>query len=106
MPPSLPCNSTSVEHVGHKSLASGNLQNIKIVPNSEKTAEQTRSLGIRLTTLDEDPSLSVAIVTEIFGLVKGGGGALLRENLVAATARELVVIVDGTKLAEGLAAAL
>lgn len=109
--PSLPCNSTSVERVGQR-LASGDLQNIKAVPTSERTAEQARLLDIPLTTLDEDPSLSVAIdgadtaVTETFGLVKGGGGALLREKLVAAAAREFVVIVDDSKLAEGLGAAL
>lgn len=100
-----------VERVGQR-LASGDLKNIKAVPTSEKTAEQARALGIPLTTLDDDPSLSVAIdgadtaVTKTFGLLKGGGGALLREKLVAAAAEKFVVIVDDSKISEGLGAAL
>lgn len=100
-----------MERVGQR-LASGDLQDIKAVPTSEKTAEQARSLGIPLTTLNKDPSLSVAIdgadtaVAETFGLVKGGGGALLREKLVAAAAQDFIVIVDDSKIAEGLGAAL
>lgn len=99
-----------MERVGQR-LASGDLQDIKAVPTSEKTAEQARSLGIPLTTLNKDPSLSVAIdgadtaVAETFGLVKGGGGALLREKLVAAAAQDFIVIVDDSKIAEGLGAA-
>lgn len=100
-----------MERVGQR-LASGEIENVKAVPTSEATAEQARSLGIPLTTLDDEPVLDVAIDGAdtadggTFGLVKGGGGALLREKLVAAAAKQLVVIADGSKLAEGLGAAL
>lgn len=102
-----------VERVGQL-LASGDLTDIRAVPTSERTAEQARSLGIPLTTLDAERGapLDVAIDgadtanLETFGLVKGGGGALLREKLVAAAAKKFVVIVDGSKLADGLGAAL
>lgn len=101
----------SVERVGQK-LASGELRDILAVPTSQRTAEQARSLGIKLTTLDDHPSLAVAIdgadtaVSETFGLVKGGGGALLREKVVAAAAEKFIIIMDNSKLAHGLGAAL
>lgn len=72
------------------------------VPTSERTAALAGSLGIRLTTLDETPELDLAIdgADEIgpdLALIKGGGGALLREKIVASAARRFVVIADGSK---------
>lgn len=83
-------------------LASGRLRDVTGVPTSEDTAGRCRSLGIPLTTLDERPSLDCAIdgadeVGPALGLIKGLGGALLREKLVALAAQEFVIIADGSK---------
>ena len=72
------------------------------VPTSEVTRAQAQALGIRLTTLDETPRLDLAIdgADEIDGelrLIKGGGGALLREKIVAAASDRFVVIADHSK---------
>ncbi|WMT88126.1 ribose-5-phosphate isomerase RpiA [Pelagibacterium sp. 26DY04] len=77
------------------------------VPTSEATAAQARGLGIPLTTLDEIDGLDVTIdgADEIdgnFQLIKGGGGALLREKIVAAASDRMVVIADESKLVETL----
>ena len=102
----------SVERVGQK-VAAGELVDIRAVPTSKRTAEQARSLGIQLTSLDdEDKPLDVTIDgadtadLRTFGLVKGGGGALLREKIVAAASETFVVIVDGSKISDGLGVAL
>src|SRR3984893_3097684 len=72
------------------------------VPTSEATAQLASGLGIPLTDLDTHPELDLAIdgADEIDGqlrLIKGGGGALLREKIVASAARRFVVIGDVTK---------
>lgn len=77
------------------------------VPTSEATTAQARGLGIPLTTLDEIDGLDVTIdgADEIdgnFQLIKGGGGALLREKIVAAASDRMVVIADESKLVETL----
>ena len=73
------------------------------VPTSEATAAQARDLGITLTTLDETPELDLTIdgADEIgphLALIKGAGGALLREKIVAAASKRMVVIADSSKL--------
>lgn len=77
------------------------------VPTSEATARQARELGIALTDLDATPHLDLAIdgADEIgpgLALIKGGGGALLREKIVAAASDRMVVIADQSKLVEQL----
>lgn len=72
------------------------------VPSSESTEELAGNLNIPLTTLDEHPELDLVIdgADEIDGrlnLIKGGGGALLREKIVVSAARRFVVIGDITK---------
>jgi ribose 5-phosphate isomerase A len=79
------------------------------VPTSERTAALCRDLGVPLTTLDELPELDLTIdgADEIDGalrLVKGGGGALLREKIVAASSARMIVIADGSKTVEALGA--
>lgn len=79
------------------------------VPTSERTAEHAAALGIPLTTLDETPHLDLTIdgadeLDHALRLVKGGGGALLREKIVAAASDRMVVIADGSKLVERLGA--
>jgi ribose 5-phosphate isomerase A len=70
------------------------------VPTSERTATQARRLGIPLTTLDATPDVALDGADQIdptLNLVKGGGGALVREKIVALAARRLVVVADHTK---------
>lgn len=77
------------------------------VPTSEATAAQARALGIRLTTLDEEPVLDLTVdgADEVDGelrLIKGGGGALLREKIVAVSSDRMIVISDSSKRVEVL----
>lgn len=77
------------------------------VPTSEATRAQAESLGVRLTTLDETPALDLTVdgadeFDSALRLVKGGGGALLREKIVAQASRRLVIVVDESKLSSQL----
>lgn len=72
------------------------------VPTSERTRALASELGIRLTTLDELPELDLTIdgadeMDAGLSLIKGGGGALLREKIVAASSADMIVIADGSK---------
>lgn len=72
------------------------------VPTSEATRAQAAALGIRLTTLDDDPLLDLTIdgadeIDSALQLIKGGGGALLREKIVAAASERMIVIADSSK---------
>jgi ribose 5-phosphate isomerase A len=72
------------------------------VPTSEATRAQAARLGIALTTLDDSPELDLTIdgadeIAPDLTLIKGGGGALLREKIVAAASAEMIVIADATK---------
>ena len=72
------------------------------VPTSEATRLQAAGLGIPLTTLDETPSLDLTVdgadeLDNELRLIKGGGGALLREKIVAAASARLVIIADASK---------
>lgn len=86
---------------------SGELRDIVGIPTSKRTAEQAASLGIPLSTLDKHPRLDLAIdgadeVDPALDLVKGRGGALLREKMVEAASSSFVVVADETKLVSGL----
>ena len=75
---------------------------IVAVPTSEATHAQAIACGIRLTTLDETPALDLTVdgADEIgpdLSMIKGGGGALLREKIVAAASTRMVVIADASK---------
>ncbi|MCX5479294.1 ribose-5-phosphate isomerase RpiA [Kaistia geumhonensis] len=79
------------------------------VPTSERTAKLAREEGIPLTTLDETPHLDLTIdgadeLDRSLQLIKGGGGALLREKIVAAASDRMIVIADGSKLVDRLGA--
>jgi ribose 5-phosphate isomerase A len=72
------------------------------VPTSEATREQAQREGISLTTLDETPELDLTVdgadeIDDDLRLIKGGGGALLREKIVASVSRRMIVVVDGSK---------
>lgn len=88
-------------------LRDGRLRDIVGVATSEYTASQARSLGIPLATLEEQPQLDLVIdgadeIDPMLNLIKGLGGALLREKIVAASARRFVVVADETKVVEQL----
>ena len=72
------------------------------VPTSEVTFADAKRCGIPLTTLDETPQLDLTVdgADEIgpdLSLIKGGGGALLREKIVAAASARMIVIADHSK---------
>jgi ribose 5-phosphate isomerase A len=72
------------------------------VPTSEATRAQAQELGIPLTTLDETPALDLTVdgadeIAPDLSLIKGGGGALLREKIVAAASARMIVIADASK---------
>ncbi|MEM1376798.1 MAG: ribose-5-phosphate isomerase RpiA [Pseudomonadota bacterium] len=79
------------------------------VPTSERTAGLCMELGVPLTTLEDTPELDLTIdgadeLDANLNLIKGGGGALLREKIVASASTEMLVIADETKLVETLGA--
>ena len=88
-------------------LRDGALKNVIAVPTSEDTTRRCRDLGIPLVTLGDRPELALAIdgadeVSPRLDLIKGLGGALLREKLVALAAKRFVVVVDESKLVREL----
>lgn len=77
------------------------------VPTSEVTAEQARSNGIPLSDLDTLDRLDLTVdgadeIDPALNLIKGGGGALLREKIVAAASVEMIVIADASKVVPAL----
>ena len=77
------------------------------VPTSEATRAQAVRLGIALATLDDVPELDLTVdgADEIDGeleLIKGGGGALLREKIVASASDRMIVIADESKCVDVL----
>jgi ribose 5-phosphate isomerase A len=73
------------------------------VPTSEKTAARARALGISLAALDDQAPLDLTVdgadeADRELTLIKGAGGALLREKIVAASSRRMIVIADESKL--------
>ena len=88
-------------------LQSGEVKDIVAIPTSVATKEQAESLNIPLSTLDEHAVLDVVIdgadeIDPALNLVKGGGGALLREKMVEVCAKKFIVIVDESKLTDAL----
>jgi len=82
---------------------------IEGVPTSERTARLCLELGVPLKSLDELPELDLTIDGADEGdgrlrLIKGGGGALLREKIVASTSKRMIVIADESKVVEVLGA--
>jgi ribose 5-phosphate isomerase A len=85
----------------------GQWKSIVGVPTSRWTEERGRGLGIPLSSLEEHPHLDLTIdgadeVDPELNLIKGLGGALLREKIVAAASAEMTVIVDASKRVERL----
>lgn len=83
------------------------LTGILAVPTSRETEREARRLEIPLTTLESHPRVDVVIdgadeVDPDFNLIKGGGGALLREKIVAQAGRRMIIVVDASKLSPRL----
>jgi ribose 5-phosphate isomerase A len=79
------------------------------VPTSEATRLQAERLGIQLATLDEHPILDLTVdgadeIDRDLRMIKGGGGALLREKIVATASQQVVIIADRSKLVGTLGA--
>jgi len=85
----------------------GELKNIVGIPSSLRTDHAARQLGIPLTDFDVQPVIDITIdgadeVDPELNLIKGGGGALLREKVLAQATRRNVIIVDESKLSPRL----
>lgn len=92
----------AIQRIGQL-LRRGRLQDILGIPTSRAAEALAREQGIPLTTLDEHPSVDVTIdgadeVDPQLHLIKGGGGALLREKIVAWASRCEIIVVDEGKL--------
>jgi ribose 5-phosphate isomerase A len=90
-------------------VASGELRNLRSVPTSAKTTALANELGIPLATLSEArPRLTIDGADEVspdLALIKGRGGALLREKIVASSSEKgLIVVADSTKTVDTLGA--
>ncbi|RKH17973.1 ribose-5-phosphate isomerase RpiA [Corallococcus praedator] len=88
-------------------LAAGTLKDVVGVPTSRATEALAASLGVPLTTLDVHPVVDLTIdgadeVAPDLSLIKGGGGALLREKVVAQASRREIIVVDAAKLSPRL----
>jgi len=80
---------------------------VRGIPTSVRSRELAESLGIPLTTLDECQEIALTVdgadeVDPQLRLIKGGGGALLREKIVASATRQMVVVADATKQVQRL----
>lgn len=88
-------------------LKDGRLANIIAIPTSNKTAQQAKEAGIPLTTLDAHPQIDLTIdgadeVAPNLDLIKGLGGALLREKIVAAASKTVIIVADDSKRVQQL----
>jgi ribose 5-phosphate isomerase A len=84
-------------------LKTGTLKDILGIPCSAQVEAEARQLGIPLTTLDNHPVIDVTIdgadeVDPNLDLIKGAGGALLREKIVAQASRREIIVCDASKL--------
>jgi len=88
-------------------LHHGDLTGITAIPCSPQIEEESRRLGIPLTTLQDHPQIDLTVdgadeVDLKLNLIKGGGGALLREKIVAQASKREVIMVDDSKLSPRL----
>jgi ribose 5-phosphate isomerase A len=88
-------------------LREGELDGIMGVPTALQVEREANELGIPVTTLDDNPQVDLTIdgadeVDPQLDLIKGGGGALLREKVVAQASRREIIVVDESKLSDNL----
>ncbi|MGE5851350.1 MAG: ribose-5-phosphate isomerase RpiA [Candidatus Methylomirabilota bacterium] len=96
----------AVQAIGRR-LREGSLRNVVGVPSSSAIAAVARESGVPLTTLDQHPILDLDLdgadeVDPNLNLIKGLGGALLWEKVVAVASRRVVIFVDESKLVDRL----
>lgn len=90
-----------IRFLGRK-LADGELHNIVGIPTSKATAAEARAQNIPLTTLSDHPVIDITIdgadeIDPAFNLIKGLGGALLYEKIVALASKKMIMVGDYTK---------
>ena len=88
-------------------IKDGLLSDISCVPSSERTKDFAHSLGLHLVELDSVRKINVTIdgadeIDSDFNLIKGGGGALLREKVLAQNSQRNVIVADESKLSKRL----
>jgi len=96
----------ALERLGER-IRSGELRDVVGIPSSLRTEKAAREIGIPLTDFETHPLIDVTIdgadeVDPKLNLIKGGGGALLREKVLAQATRRNIIIVDESKLAPHL----
>jgi ribose 5-phosphate isomerase A len=88
-------------------LQRGELKNVKGIPSSTQIEKEAKNMGIPVTTLNKHKTIDVTIdgadeVDPNINLIKGGGGALLREKIIAQASNMVIIVVDESKLSEKL----
>ena len=96
----------AVREIARK-FSAGELDGILGVPTALSVEHEALTLGIPLTTLDDNPKVDLTIdgadeVDPQLDLIKGGGGALLREKIVAQASQREIIVVDESKLSDHL----
>lgn len=96
-----------VLNVISEKMQSGELNNIVGVPSSERTQKLSDQLNIPTSKLSKNTTLDLTIdgadeVDDKFNLIKGGGGAHLREKIVAQASKQYIIIVDESKISKSL----
>lgn len=90
-----------IEHLGSK-VESKELSNIRCVATSEASAELAKKVGLDIISLDQISTIDITVdgadeFDPYLNLIKGGGGALVREKIVASISKQLIIIVDSRK---------
>jgi ribose 5-phosphate isomerase A len=96
----------AIENLGQR-IISGKLSDIVGIPTSKETEKAALRNGIKISTLNDNPGIDLTIdgadeVDLDLNLIKGGGGALFREKIIADSSDEIIIIVDETKLSHSL----
>lgn len=96
----------AVREIARK-MREGELDGIMGVPTALQVGREAKELGIPLTTLGDNPQVDLTIdgadeVDPQLNLIKGGGGALMREKIVAQASRREIIVVDESKLSDQL----
>jgi len=96
----------ALDELAHR-LREGRLKDIVGIPSSVQTEERAKELGIPIITFDEKQEIDLTIdgadeVDPKLNLIKGGGGALLREKVLAQSSRRNIMVVDESKLSPKL----
>ena len=95
-----------VEVVGEM-VQAGDLEDMVAIPTSVATEKQAHELGITITDLESHPQVDLTVdgadeVSHDLDLIKGLGGALTREKIVASASRELIIVADDSKMVTAL----